>query len=389
MARRRRIVSAFGSCASGAETTRVAILGPNGNVAAMSEPPATSRLRERAQPRLPARSPREGRGRRLLDLARVHAGRGPGSDPGAGPRGAMRRRTARCVRRATRPSASSTTSGRPRPRRPSGPPGKPASSSSSSSRRTAAAGSSASGRPLPPTTCGRSRRCRARAPASGSPPTPCVRARAHGSTRSAPTPPATGLVLHVHADEQPREIEECLAEHGLRPIELLAATGCLGPRTTVVHATHANERELDLVAEHGAGVCLCPTTEANLGDGFPPLEGLLARRIPLCIGSDSNVRDRPARGAARARGNGPPADASPQRDPGRGAPGDRLLVRRERARARRVARRRGRPRPPALRGVEAADVAGRARARLRRRCPGSRPSPARALSSAASPPGWR
>jgi formimidoylglutamate deiminase len=102
-----------------------------------------------------------------------------------------------------------------------------------------------------------------------------------------------GLVLHVHADEQPREIEECLTEHGLRPLELLAETGCLGPRTTVVHATHADERELDLLAEHGAGVCLCPTTEANLGDGFPPLEGLLARGVPLCIGSDSNVRIDP------------------------------------------------------------------------------------------------
>jgi formimidoylglutamate deiminase len=102
-----------------------------------------------------------------------------------------------------------------------------------------------------------------------------------------------GLVLHVHADEQPREIEECIAEHGLRPLELLAETGCLGPRTTIVHATHADERELDLLAEHGARVCLCPTTEANLGDGFPPLEGLLARGVPLCIGSDSNVRIDP------------------------------------------------------------------------------------------------
>jgi formimidoylglutamate deiminase len=102
-----------------------------------------------------------------------------------------------------------------------------------------------------------------------------------------------GLVLHVHADEQPREIEECLAEHDVRPIELLARTGCLGPHTTVVHATHADERELDLLADAGARVCLCPTTEANLGDGFPPLEGLLGRGIPLCIGSDSNVRIDP------------------------------------------------------------------------------------------------
>jgi formimidoylglutamate deiminase len=102
-----------------------------------------------------------------------------------------------------------------------------------------------------------------------------------------------GLVLHVHADEQPREIEECLAEHGLRPVELLAEAGCLGPRTTIVHGTHADEHELDLLAEHGAGVCICPTTEANLGDGFPPLEGLLAHGIPLSIGSDSNVRIDP------------------------------------------------------------------------------------------------
>jgi formimidoylglutamate deiminase len=104
---------------------------------------------------------------------------------------------------------------------------------------------------------------------------------------------AEGVILHVHADEQPREIEECLAEHGLRPIELLAESGCVGPRTTVVHAIHADEHELDLVAEAGAVVCLCPTTEANLGDGFPPLPALIERGIALCIGSDSNARIDP------------------------------------------------------------------------------------------------
>jgi formimidoylglutamate deiminase len=101
------------------------------------------------------------------------------------------------------------------------------------------------------------------------------------------------LPLHVHADEQPREVEECLAEHGLRPIELLAETGCLGPRTTVVHATHADDRELDLLAAAGARVCLCPTTEGNLGDGFAPLVRLRERGIGICIGSDSNVRIDP------------------------------------------------------------------------------------------------
>jgi len=102
-----------------------------------------------------------------------------------------------------------------------------------------------------------------------------------------------GLVLHVHADEQPREIEECLAEHGLRPVELLADCGCLGPRTTVVHATHADGHELDLLAEAGSRICACPTTEANLGDGFLPVERVLHRGIAMCIGSDSNVRIDP------------------------------------------------------------------------------------------------
>ncbi len=101
------------------------------------------------------------------------------------------------------------------------------------------------------------------------------------------------LPLHVHADEQPREIDECRAEHGLRPIELLAECGCLGPRTTIVHATHADGRELDLLAESGARLCACPTTEANLGDGFLPVTRVLHRGIPLCIGSDSNVRIDP------------------------------------------------------------------------------------------------
>jgi len=101
------------------------------------------------------------------------------------------------------------------------------------------------------------------------------------------------LPLHVHADEQPREIEESLAEHGCRPIELLDRTGCLGERTTVVHATHANGPELDLLASSGSLVCACPTTEADLGDGFLPAERIRTRSIPLCVGSDSNVRIDP------------------------------------------------------------------------------------------------
>jgi formimidoylglutamate deiminase len=104
---------------------------------------------------------------------------------------------------------------------------------------------------------------------------------------------AERLPLHVHACEQPREVEECLAEHGCRPIELLERTGCLGPHATVVHATHADGSELDLLAQTGATVCACPTTEADLADGFLPAARIEHRGIPLCIGSDSNVRIDP------------------------------------------------------------------------------------------------
>jgi formimidoylglutamate deiminase len=102
-----------------------------------------------------------------------------------------------------------------------------------------------------------------------------------------------GLVLHVHACEQPKEVEDCIEAYGVRPIELLARTGCLGPRTTVVHATHASDAELELVQDAATRVCVCPTTEANLGDGFAPIDRICSRRIGVCIGSDSNVRIDP------------------------------------------------------------------------------------------------
>jgi formimidoylglutamate deiminase len=101
------------------------------------------------------------------------------------------------------------------------------------------------------------------------------------------------LPLHIHAGEQPREIEECMAEHGMRPVELLAQTGFLGPDSTLIHATHADAWELDLLFEHDASVCACPTTEGNLGDGFLPAEEILDRGIPLSVGSDSHVRIDP------------------------------------------------------------------------------------------------
>ena len=101
------------------------------------------------------------------------------------------------------------------------------------------------------------------------------------------------LPLHVHASEQRRELEECEAEHGCSPIELLDRTGFLSPGTGVVHAIHVSDHDLDLLAGSGATVIGCPTTEGSLGDGFPPSGRYRELGIPVAIGSDSQVRIDP------------------------------------------------------------------------------------------------
>ncbi|HVB26251.1 MAG TPA: formimidoylglutamate deiminase [Ktedonobacteraceae bacterium] len=98
------------------------------------------------------------------------------------------------------------------------------------------------------------------------------------------------LPFHVHADEQVAEIEQCQAAYGCTPIELLERFGALHAQTTVVHATHASEVEIQLLAQRGSIVCVCPTTEGDLGDGIAPYAELLSAHIPLAIGSDSNTR---------------------------------------------------------------------------------------------------
>ena len=101
---------------------------------------------------------------------------------------------------------------------------------------------------------------------------------------------AHDLAVHLHACEQRRELVECRAEHGAEPVAVLARLGLLGPRTTLVHATHLDAEALDLLAAARPTVCACPTTERNLGDGFLPAAALLARGVPIALGSDSQAR---------------------------------------------------------------------------------------------------
>jgi formimidoylglutamate deiminase len=101
------------------------------------------------------------------------------------------------------------------------------------------------------------------------------------------------LIRHVHAHEQRREVEQCQAEHGCSPIELLDRTGFLGPRTSVIHGIHVTPRDVELLARAGSTVVSCPTTEGNLGDGYLPAMQYLAAGVPLAIGSDSQVRIDP------------------------------------------------------------------------------------------------
>jgi formimidoylglutamate deiminase len=97
------------------------------------------------------------------------------------------------------------------------------------------------------------------------------------------------LPVHMHVAEQPKELEACVAEHGLRPVELLEELGVLEARFTAVHAVHVTESEARMLGEVGAGVCACPSTERNLGDGIVPAERLVGAGARLCLGSDSQA----------------------------------------------------------------------------------------------------
>lgn len=104
---------------------------------------------------------------------------------------------------------------------------------------------------------------------------------------------AQGIVFHAHVAEQPAEIAACLAETGRRPVELLAEQGALGPKFVAVHATHLELHEASLLGQANAMVCLCPTTERDLGDGLPNVTALRSAGVRLCAGVDSHVMTDP------------------------------------------------------------------------------------------------
>jgi formiminoglutamate deiminase len=100
---------------------------------------------------------------------------------------------------------------------------------------------------------------------------------------------AQGGVIHIHIAEQTREVEECVAWSGRRPIEWLLEKQTPDERWCLVHATHATESELAAIAAVRSVVGLCPLTESSLGDGIFPAARFLAQQGRIGIGSDSNI----------------------------------------------------------------------------------------------------
>lgn len=101
---------------------------------------------------------------------------------------------------------------------------------------------------------------------------------------------ATGRPLHVHLSEQRLENEQSLATFGVTPTRLLEDAGALGPDTTAVHAVHLTPEDVAILGSTRTGVCLCPSTEQDLGDGIAPGALLYAAGARLSVGSDQHVR---------------------------------------------------------------------------------------------------
>jgi formiminoglutamate deiminase len=98
------------------------------------------------------------------------------------------------------------------------------------------------------------------------------------------------LPFHIHVEEQRREIDEILAFYDRRPMALLLETLGTATDLTAVHCTHTDAEEIDRFLAAGGTVCLCPLTEANLGDGIAAAPRARPTSGAFCLGSDSNAR---------------------------------------------------------------------------------------------------
>ncbi len=99
--------------------------------------------------------------------------------------------------------------------------------------------------------------------------------------------------IHIHVAEQGKEVQDCIEWRGARPVEWLLQNAPVDPRWCLVHATHITDEEAARLAASGAVAGLCPTTEANLGDGVFPAPDYLAEGGAFGIGSDSHISISP------------------------------------------------------------------------------------------------
>lgn len=101
------------------------------------------------------------------------------------------------------------------------------------------------------------------------------------------------IPMHLHIAEQQREVEQCMAAYGRRPVRWLLENFPVAANWCLVHATHMDHDETEALASSGAVVVLCPSTEANLGDGLFPLHHYLSHEGRMAIGSDSHISINP------------------------------------------------------------------------------------------------
>ena len=99
-----------------------------------------------------------------------------------------------------------------------------------------------------------------------------------------------GLVFHMHVEEQPKEIADCIEHYGKRPTQLLNERLEIDDQFTAVHCTHTDADDMKAYLAAGGNICICPLTEANLGDGIADVPEILKHNGKICLGTDSNAR---------------------------------------------------------------------------------------------------